>query len=78
MYQNGLIIYDKYMYTHERIMTPIMIGYKVPTSRSIEFRSKLGLDQNKMILTKEQSVLILTLDAFKGEKNANSIQCLRL
>ena len=78
MYQNGLIIYDKYMYAHEGIITPIMIGYKVATSRSIEFRSKLGLDQNKIILTKEQSVLISIMDSFKGEKIANSIQCLRL
>ena len=30
---------DKYMYAHERIITPIIIGCRVATPKLIEFRS---------------------------------------
>ena len=40
---------------------------RVSTPKSIEFRSKLGLNQYDITLTKEQSVLKSVMDAFKGE-----------
>ena len=40
---------------------------RVPTSKSIEFRSKLGLNQYDITLTKERSVLKSIMDAFEGE-----------
>ena len=58
---------DKYMYAHEGIITPIIIGCKAATPKSIEFRSNLGLDQKKILLTKEQSVLISIMDPFEEE-----------
>ena len=58
---------DKYMYAHEGIIAPIIIGCRVATPKSIEFRSKLGLDQSKIILTKKQSVLNSVINAFLGE-----------
>ena len=44
---------DKYLYAHENIITPIIIHCKVLTPKSIEFRSKLGLNQDHIILIKE-------------------------
>ena len=40
---------------------------RVSAPKSIEFRSKLGFNQDDMTLTKEQSVLNSVMDAFEGE-----------
>ena len=44
---------NKHMYSQKGITTPVITGCSVATPKSMEFRSKLGLDHNKMILTKE-------------------------
>ena len=44
---------NKNMYSQNGITTPVITGCSVATPKSMEFRPKLGLDQNKMILTKE-------------------------
>ena len=40
---------------------------RVSTSKTIEFKSKLGFNQYDITLTKEQSVLRSIMDAFEGE-----------
>ena len=40
---------------------------RVATSKSIEFRSRLGFNQYDITLTKEKSVLKSVMDAFEGE-----------
>ena len=40
---------------------------KGSTSKSIEFRSKLGFNQYDITLTKEESVLKSVMDTFEGE-----------
>ena len=40
---------------------------RVATPKSIEFRSKLGLNQYDITLTKEQLVIKPVMDAFEGE-----------
>ena len=64
------------MYAHKGIIAPIIIGCRVATPKSIEFRSKLGLDQSKIILTKKQSVF--SNKCISRRKYAYSIQCPRL
>ena len=44
---------------------------RVSAPKSIEFRSKLGFNQDDMTLTKEQSVLNSVMDAFEGENMQN-------
>ena len=57
----------KFMYAHECIIIPIIMHCRVATLKSIELRSKLGLNQYHITLTKEQSVLKSVMDAFEGE-----------
>ena len=56
------------MYAHECIIIPIIMRCRVSAPKSIEFRSKLGFNnQYDITLTKEQSVLKSIMDAFQGE-----------
>ena len=41
---------EKYKHTHQEIIIPIIMKYRVSTARAIEFRSKLGFKQNNIIL----------------------------
>ena len=61
------IEYEKFMCSHECIIIPIIRYCRVSTPKSIVFRSKLGLNQYNITLTKEQSVLKSVMDAFEGE-----------
>ena len=40
---------EKFVYTHEDIIMPIIMSCRVSTPEAIEFRSKLGFKQNNMI-----------------------------
>ena len=44
---------EKFLYTHEDIIMPIIMS---STSEAIKFRSKLGYKQHDITLSKEQSV----------------------
>ena len=57
----------KFMYALECIIIPVIMHCRISTSKSIEFRSKLGFDQYGITLTKEQPVLQSVMDAFEGE-----------
>ena len=50
-----LINGKNFMYIHEGIALQIIIHCRIPTA--IGFRSKLGLKQHDLIMTKEQSLL---------------------
>ena len=62
-----LIKDKKFMYFHEDIIMPVIMHSRIPTPKSIKFRSKLGLNQYDIILTKEQSILKSVMDAFEVE-----------
>ena len=61
-----LIENEQFTYAHECIIITIIMHCRVPTPKSIEFRSKLRFNQYGVTLTKEQSVLKSVMDAFKG------------
>ena len=61
-----LIKDKKVMYFHEDIIMPVIMHSRIPT-KSINLRSKLGLNQYDIILTKEQSVLKSVMDASEVE-----------
>ena len=46
----------------------IIIQCGMPTPKAIEFRSKLGINQHDIILTKEQSVIPKIIKRFSNEK----------
>ena len=72
------------MYTHEDVITPIIMHCKVSTLKAIEFRSKLGFKQNDILLSKEQSVTSKIIKAFSKNtkktliKNIITTFCLKL
>ena len=41
------------MYAHECIIVPIRMHYRVSTPKTIEFKSKLGFNQDDITFTKE-------------------------
>ena len=55
------------MYVREDIEIRIIMWSRLPDSKTIKFRTDLGLNQISLILKKEQSVLESIRDAFKGE-----------
>ena len=67
--RNGseLIIYRKFVYTHEDIIIPIIMHCIVSTQKAIEFSHKLRFKQYDIMLTKEQSVLRSAMVDFEGE-----------
>ena len=56
--RNGseLINDEKFMYTHEDIIMPIVISCRVSTPEAIKFKSGIGFNQHDIILSKEHSV----------------------
>ena len=62
-----LITGEKFMYTHENIM-PVIMHFRVSTTKAIEFRSKLGFKQHDIMLIKEQSVISKLMKTFLNEK----------
>ena len=66
-HESELINGEKFLYTHEDIITPIIVLCKVSTAKAIEFRHKLGFKQHDIMLTKDQSVLKLVVVALRGK-----------
>ena len=66
--RSGLLDDEKFMYTHEDIMMPITMSYRVSTPEAIEIRSKLGFQQYDLILNKERSVILKITQFFSNEK----------
>ena len=62
-----LICSEKFVYTHEDIIMPIIMSCRASTPEAIEFRSKLGFKQNDIIQSKEQP-LISKIKLFSNEK----------
>ena len=62
-----LISDAKFMYTHEDVITPIIMYCRVSTPKEIEFISRLRFDQYDIVLTKEQLVLKTVMEVFDGE-----------
>ena len=58
---------EKFMYAHECIIIHVIMHRRVPTPKSIEFRSKLEFNQYDIKLTKEQSLLKSVMGAIEGE-----------
>ena len=56
------------MYTHEDVITPIVMYSKVSTPEAIEFRSKLKVNPYDRPLSKEQSVISKITKLFAREK----------
>ena len=71
-----LIKDEIFVYTHEDIITPIIMHFRVSTLKSIEFRSKLGFNRYNITLAKEQSVLIPIMDAFEVENKQTQYNAL--
>ena len=53
----NLIDGEKFMYSHEDIIMPIIMSCWVSTPEAIEFRSKLRFKQHDITLSKKQSVI---------------------
>ena len=63
-----LIKGEKFMYTYEDIITPIITYSKISTPEAIEFRSKLGFDQHDIPLSKEQPLVPKIMKLFTNEQ----------
>ena len=59
--------HNKYLYAHEDIITPIIMHCELSAPTLTGFSCILGSNQHNIILNKEQSVLKLVINAFKGE-----------
>ena len=66
MHGSKLIDGEKFMYSHEDVITPITMGLK--GSKAIEFRSKLEINQHDAIMTKDQSVTTKIMNIFPKEE----------
>ena len=55
----------KYIYAHEDVVIPVIMGGRSP--EAIEFRSKLGFTQYDITLKKESSVLKSIMETFEGD-----------
>ena len=63
------------IYTHEDLALSIIMDCRIPTAS--EFRSKLGFNQNDLIMTKEQSMLTRIMKKF-AIKNTATTFCFKL
>ena len=63
-----LIDGEKFVYTHEDIILPIVMSCRVSRTEAIECRSKLGFKQHYIILSKEQSVISKITKLISNEK----------
>ena len=55
------------MYVHEDTLIPIIMESRLSDSKTTKFRTDLRFNPINLILKKEQSVIELIKDAFKGE-----------
>ena len=55
------------MYVHEDTLIPIIMQSRLSDSKTTKFRTDLRFNPINLILKKEQSVIELIKDAFKGE-----------
>ena len=63
-----LIAVEKFMYTREDIIMPIIMDCRVSTPEAMEFISKLGFNQHDIKMIKEQSVLTKIIKIFPSGK----------
>ena len=63
-----LIRVEKYKYTHDDIIIPIIMNCRVSTPKAIEFRFKLGFNLYDRPLSKEQSLISKPIKLFAREK----------
>ena len=63
-----LIDGEKFMYTCEDIIMPIIIHYRVSTPEPIELKTRLGFNQHNLIMMKEQSVVTKITEVFASEE----------
>ena len=50
---------EKFMYTHEDIIMPLIMNCRVSTPKAIELRSELEFRQDDIVLSKEQPVITI-------------------
>ena len=67
-YESELINSEKFMYTREDIIMPIIMYCRVSTPEAFEFKLRLGFNQHDLIMTKEQSVLTKIMKVFASEE----------
>ena len=63
-----LIDGEKFVYTHEDIIMPIIMSWRVSAPEEIEFRSKSLFKLHDTIMSKEQSVTTKITKIFSNEK----------
>ena len=63
-----LIDGEKFVYTHEDIIMPIIMSWRVSAPEEIKFRSKSLFKQHDTIMSKEQSVITKITKIFSNEK----------
>ena len=68
--RNGLDLIDgeKFVYTHEDIIMPIIMSCRASAPEAFEFISKLDFKQYDIILSREQSVISKITKLFSNEK----------
>ena len=67
-YGSKLIDGEKFVYTHEDIIMPIIMSWRVSAPEEIEFRSKSLFKLHDTIMSKEQSVTTKITKIFSNEK----------
>ena len=67
-YGSELIDAEKFMFTREDIIMPIIMHSRVSTPEAIEFKTRLGINQDDLITTKEKSVLTKIMKVFASEE----------
>ena len=63
------------MFLIEELAVTIMMETR--TTKAIEFRAKLKINQQDPILTKEQSIGSKTVKAFPNKKNKGTVSCFK-
>ena len=63
-----LIDGEKFVYTLEDIIMPIIMYCRLKTSKAIEFKTRLGFNQYDVIMKRKQSVLTIIMKVFTSEK----------
>ena len=59
---------EKFMYTHEDIIMPIIMNCRVSTPKAIEFRSELGFKQHDIVQSFIHQSVISKIKLFSNEK----------
>ena len=63
-----LIDVEKFMFTREDIIMPIIMHSRVSTPEAIELKTRLGSNQDDLIMKKEKSVLTKIMKVFASEE----------